>query len=177
MQKTGWCHREKAVLVTVYTIKPTRTKASSNINHHHHHHHHHYHHVYHSPTPRSSVGYNRKAELLRYAQHLRALAHGATMAPGHRITYSNTPEKKSNKLVPVSRKHKYRRTPTCFGDWKKILLPSIVPRSLASFQEKKKRRKKGSESTSSKMSTIVKSLTALKQGLVKKLLSAFPKQK
>ncbi|KAG1359226.1 putative pectinesterase 15 [Cocos nucifera] len=128
------------------------------------------------PTPHSSVGHNRKADLLRYAQHLRALAHGAT-TPGCRITYSNTPEKQSSKLVPVSRKHKYRRTPTCFGDWKKILLPCFVPRSLASFQEKKKRRKKGSESASSKMSTMVKSLTAQKQGLVKKLLSAFARQK
>ncbi|OAY60134.1 hypothetical protein MANES_01G088600v8 [Manihot esculenta] len=132
---------KKAVLISVYEEKPTKTKD------HRHKHHHHHHYVYHSiqqdkggdqPTGK---GYNRRAELLLYSQRLRLSVRPAESS--HLLDpkpVSSNIQQPAVKAVAVQRKPKDKRTPHCLGNWKILSLKFC--RSMTSVQAKKEKRKK-----------------------------------
>ncbi|XP_077234316.1 uncharacterized protein LOC143876499 [Tasmannia lanceolata] len=174
------CCGEKAVLVTVYVEKPRRQRhvSPNRHRHHHHHHHHRYHRLKQKEThSRGGGAYDRRADLLLYSQHLRETARSESVAntPVHPpLSAPNNPQH-ITRAISVHRKRKY--SPTCLGDWKKVLLPSFI-RSLGHFQRKKekKKTKKQSGSVANKMNALVKSFDVKKKwGFVSKLFSTLGK--
>ncbi|GMY29899.1 Protein lingerer like [Fagus crenata] len=133
------CCKEKAVLVTVYVERPKKRKVSTN-------HHHHYLHrttkqevTQFSPCA-SGKGYDRRAQLLQYSQHLRESSRSATITPLPLKSSSSINKQPTTQITAVQRKQKDDRAPACLGSWK-ISIQNFF-RSLTSIQAKKERKKK-----------------------------------
>ncbi|XP_056174411.1 uncharacterized protein LOC130140071 [Syzygium oleosum] len=168
------CSKDKAVLISVYVEKPQRRKLSSpnpshRPHHHRHHYHHHHHHHLHRPNEERQIqskgtfsgkGYNRRAELLHYCQHLRKSAHPAAESTSLLPAPISTNNYRiSDKTVAVQRKQKLETAPACLGNYK-ITITRFL-RSLTSFQAKKDRKKRKKDtggSTGNKEQAEMKSL-------------------
>ncbi|XP_039166931.1 SKI/DACH domain-containing protein 1-like [Eucalyptus grandis] len=191
--KMASCCKEKAVLISVYVEKPQRRKISlpdpSHRPHHHRHHYRHHHlHLHHPNGERqiqshstfSGKGYNRRAELLHYSQHLRESAQPAaestSLLPA---PISTNNHRISDKTVTVQRKRKVEMAPFCLGNYKTSIKRFL--QSLKSFQAKKdsKKRKKNSRgSTGNKGQSVTKSLEVPKKwAFWANMLSALRKQR
>ncbi|KAL8535730.1 hypothetical protein ACS0TY_011386 [Phlomoides rotata] len=155
-----WCSSEKEVLVAVYEERPGRSRLlpegqGRRHRHHHHHHHHHFHvNVGKNDGRIRGHNYNRRAELLEYARHLRA---SSAQSPPRHIKQPSTLEiSKSG-----DKKRKLQGSPpTCFDKWE-CIIPGFV-RSITAFntikEKGKKNHKKKTVSTTTKMDALVKSL-------------------
>lgn len=84
------CCGDKAVVVAVYAEKPRGKGGDGRHRHdlHHHHHHHHYHNFHQNQNGsridgKKARGYNRRAELLDYARHLRSPAQSNASLSSH----------------------------------------------------------------------------------------------
>ncbi|XP_062146058.1 uncharacterized protein LOC133854046 [Alnus glutinosa] len=178
------CCKEKAVLVTVYVERP-RIKRKVSQNHHHHHHHHHHHLrqtikrelILHNQGP-SGKGYDRRAQLLQYSQHLRESARSETRPPqpSPLKPTSSSNQKPTSEIVAVQTQSKRPGTPACRGS-RKILIPNFF-RSLTSSKAKKERKKKkqsGSISNTIKPATKSLEMPKRKRGFISNCFSAFQK--
>ncbi|KAJ8633822.1 hypothetical protein MRB53_027158 [Persea americana] len=169
------CCGEESVVVSVYVERPRRRVSASDPSsrrggHHHHHHHH-----------KVGGGYNRRADLLLYSQQLREAAQSRSAGPTpdqHPQLATNHPQH-TTKIITVVRKRKNLRTPTCLGDWKKVLIPSFI-KSWEGTQGKKERRKKQHHSGSAvvKMNAIFKRLDVQKKWVsITQLFSTLKKRR
>ncbi|MCL7024883.1 hypothetical protein MKW94_006613 [Papaver nudicaule] len=156
------CCTTKAVLVTVYVVKPNIAGRSSSPqrrvfqrrNHQLLHNRHRIkqaaiHHQLHNYPYKKSItggavarrkgqggegnGYDRKAELLRYSHRLRESAKSMAFTPV--LLTSHTPLQVPTKSKPVggdNNKHRFPGFPTCFGKFKILFNPRFIS-SLVSF--------------------------------------------
>ncbi|KAK9274432.1 hypothetical protein L1049_021679 [Liquidambar formosana] len=167
--------REKVVLVTVYVERPRR-RLSSN----HHHHHHHHHHLY-LPVKQevkqhkhgvAGRGSDRRADLLRYSQHLRESARpAASSTPLLPKPISSNKEQTTKKIIAVRSKPKHARVPTCLGNWK-----LVIPNFVRSMEGRKKNKNSGS--TSKKIKALMKSFEGQKKwGFFSKMFATLRKHR
>ncbi|XP_012070143.2 lysine-specific demethylase 7B-like [Jatropha curcas] len=168
--------QKKAVLVSVYEEKPTKRKLPSNNHHHHHHHHRHYYYVHHSIKQDNKhgetavKGYNRRAELLLYSQHLRQSVRSAESPQLNSKPISSNIQQPTGNAVAVQRKEEDNRsTPSCLGTWKVLKLKFC--RSLVSVQIKKGTKKKNTGSARNVTKAFMKNIELQKKkGFISKLL-------
>ncbi|PIN09247.1 hypothetical protein CDL12_18170 [Handroanthus impetiginosus] len=152
---TTKCCEEKAVIVAVYTERVP-------LSHNHNHHQYNYHNVH---GRRRIEGYNRKAELLEYARHLRA------SAQQHQTSHMIKPISTVNQTVATPKKPRSSsHPPTCLGKWE-----FLIPTFLRSNNDKKKQ--KDCVSPANKMKALVKSIEVQKKtDFLSKLLRKLQKR-
>ncbi|CAK9173314.1 unnamed protein product [Ilex paraguariensis] len=177
---TRWatCCREKAVLVAVYVERPRKRRLLANQQHHHHHHHHLY--LHQAKRGAHGGGSNRKADLLNYSRHLRESARSGQSSPSlpNPKPVSHNHQPLMTQMIAVPSKPKNARVPACLGNWK-IIIPSFL-RSLTTShpRKEKKKRKKNSGSTATRMKAVMKSFQVKeKKGFVSKLFASLRKHR
>ncbi|XP_057773846.1 uncharacterized protein LOC130993111 [Salvia miltiorrhiza] len=144
-----WC-REEGVVVVVYAERPRREKQGGRRR-------------YHRNVVR---GYNRRAELLDHARHLRPPA-PQSHPPSQALTTDGT------------RKQSSLSSPTCFDKWSffvtRFLRSMTIPKTT---KDKHKRNHKSNVASTTKIKALVNSLKLKKQGsFVSKLLTALQKRR
>ncbi|KAG9452526.1 hypothetical protein H6P81_005430 [Aristolochia fimbriata] len=169
------CCDKKEVLVSVYVERPRPRSAPGRRRHIHHRRYDYLRLGDERPSYyRGGQGYDRKAELLLYSRRLREAARSRSVAPAPapRDQYRNSVPKNPERIAKIV-SAKGKQPGTCFGDWKRLLVPSFVRSYLVGYKQrssKRRRRKKKKEirktgSNSDEMSAAVVSSNKKEVGI------------